>query len=251
MNSIWIGRDPREESAYLVATRSARRCTGTKTIPTAGIVLDRMRALGLYDRPTERRGAQLWDTISNAPMATEFAITRFLTLTLAGRSGWALFTDCDVMFRRDPNELFALADDRYAVMCVKHTHMPDDPTMVGILDGITPNVTKMDGQVQTFYARKNWSSVMLWNLGHRANRKLTVEMVNTLPGRDLHRFCWLEDSEIGALPREWNHLVGVDPPRPDAAIVHHTLGTPDLPGYETSEYADEWRAFLQDRPPSR
>jgi hypothetical protein len=51
--------------------------------------------------------------------------------------------------------------------------------------------SKMDGQVQTAYARKNWSSFILFNCDHPANRALTLEMVNTLPGRDLHRLCWL------------------------------------------------------------
>ena len=59
------------------------------------------------------------------------------------------------------------------------------------------------------YSRKNWSSVVLWNWAHPANRRLTLEMVNTLPGRDLHAFCWLDEWEIGELPVEWNYLVGV------------------------------------------
>ena len=68
--------------------------------------------------------------------------------------GWALFIDCDIVFLEDVNNLFSLADDRYAVMCVKHEFKPK------------PGL-KMDGQVQTVYPRKNWSSVVLWN--HRAS----------------------------------------------------------------------------------
>jgi len=39
----------------------------------------------------------------------------------------------------------------------------------------------MDGQVQSKYARKNWSSFMIFNCHHEANQALTPEMVNALP----------------------------------------------------------------------
>ncbi len=64
-------------------------------------------------------------------------------------------------------------------------------------------------------------------------------MVNTLPGRDLHRFCWLDDDLIGALPAEWNVLIGEED-HPDPALAHFTLGVPDMDGYETQPFADEW-----------
>ena len=104
----------------------------------------------------------------------------------------------------------------------------------------------MDGQRQSNYARKNWSSVMLFNCDHPANKRLSLNMVNTLPGRELHRLCWLEDHEIGALKPEWNYLVGSTKDCPDPQIVHHTLGIPSMPGYENSEYAVDWRGELAD-----
>jgi hypothetical protein len=99
----------------------------------------------------------------------------------------------------------------------------------------------MDGQAQTRYARKNWSSFLIFNCDHPANQRLTLEMVNTLPGRDLHRFCWLEDHEIGELPQRWNFLVGHTDPAIDPACIHWTSGTPDMKGYEDAAYADLWR----------
>jgi hypothetical protein len=67
--------------------------------------------------------------------------------------------------------------------------------------------------------------------------------VNTASGLELHQFKWLEsESLIGALPARWNHLVGYDAPRSDAALVHYTLGGPYFPEYADCEYADEWRA---------
>lgn len=88
--------------------------------------------------------------------------------------------------------------------------------------------TKMDGQVQTVYQRKNWSSVMLFNCDHPSNRRLSLQDVNERPGRDLHRFFWLHDSEIGVLPAEWNWLVGVQEKPAAPKLAHFTLGTPNL-----------------------
>src|SRR3712207_6998388 len=48
--------------------------------------------------------------------------------------------------------------------------------------------------------------------------------VNTASGLELHQFKWLQaEGEIGALPERWNHLVGYNAPRADAALVHYTL----------------------------
>jgi hypothetical protein len=227
--SIYLGFDPREADAFAVARRSIERRL-TYPIPIRGVVLDTLREAGLYSRPTERRDGKLWDAISEAPMSTEFACSRFLVPTLA-REGWALFADCDILARANLCHLFDQADPRYAVMCVKHDYRPTE-------------TTKMDGQTQMQYLRKNWSSVMMFHVTHPANRSLTVEMVNSLPGRELHRFCWLNDAEIGELDPAWNFLVGHSDPSIDAKIVHFTEGGPWMAGYEDCEFADEWRAEL-------
>lgn len=171
-------------------------------------------------------------------MSTEFAISRFLVPHLVALSttggnprGWAAFMDCDMLARRNLCRMFEIVKDDYAVMCVHHNHRP-------------AGETKMDGQVQTQYGRKNWSSMMLFNCDHPANAELTVDLVNKLPGRDLHRFCWLDDSEIGELGPEWNYLVGHSDEAIDPAIVHFTEGVPSMPGYENVPYADEWRSEL-------
>ena len=48
--------------------------------------------------------------------------------------------------------------------------------------------------------------------------------------------------DIGQLPLEWNWLVGEYPYSPDARLAHFTCGGPYFAGYESSDYADEWRA---------
>jgi hypothetical protein len=232
--SVWIGFDPREAAAFAVCRHSLESMQSAKTIPVRGIVLNELRKRGLYWRPTEKRSnGQLWDTISDAPMSTEFAISRFLTPHLAGKSEWALFMDCDILCRKPINALFhdVKYKEQYAVMCVKHHHEPS----YGI---------KMDGQAQVRYARKNWSSVMLFNLEHPSNKKLTIDMINTLPGRDLHRFCWLEDHEIGSLDVAYNYLVGHSVCQ-DPILVHYTDGIPGMAGYEDCEYAEDYRRELE------
>ena len=228
--SIWIGYDPRETEAFLVARESIRRHL-TQPIPIFGVVLDVLKARKLYTRPTERRGNQLWDVISDAPKATEFAISRFLVPHIARTTGLALFMDCDMLVRTSISRLFDKCDPKMALTCVKHNHKPI-------------NLRKMDDQEQTRYARKNWSSVMVFNLDHPSNKALTPDLVNTVPGRDLHRFCWLKDDEIGELGPEWNFLVGHTDPKVIPNIVHYTSGGPWLDGYRDAPFADEWRASL-------
>lgn len=219
---IFVGFDRREVTAWRVCVESLR-ATSPAVLDIAPISAPMLRKDGLYTRPESLRDGRHYDDISDAPMSTEFAIARFFVPRLVS-SGWALFCDGDFLWRADVAGLFALADERCAVMVVKHDHRPTESV-------------KMDGQAQTQYPRKNWSSLMLLNCGHPAVKALTLAQLNTLPGRDLHAFTWLKDELIGALPAEWNWLEG------SPKAVHFTRGTPDMPGYETSAYADEWQAY--------
>jgi len=237
--SIFIGFDQREVAAFAVARHSAKRRMSTR-LPIRGIVLDDVIGRGLYRREVQERcgptGARvLWDPISDAPMSTQFAISRFLVGHLAER-GWVLFMDCDVLVRISLSRLFEGLDDRKALYCVKHPEMPD---VAGV---------KMDGQPQTTYRRKLWSSVFCLNVEHPANKALTLDLINTAPGRELHAFCWLNDYEIGELGPEWNHLVGLAGSVPTIAprILHYTCGVPTMPGFEHCEYAEEWFKELSD-----
>ena len=185
-----------------------------------------------YDRPQILKDGKAWDTLSNAPMSTAHALARFWVPYLMGYKGWALFTDGDILWRRDIAELLALRKTQYAVMIVKHQYAPTQST-------------KKDGAIQTQYYRKNWSSVTLWNCGHPSNKKLSPEFLNWTKGLNLHQFCWLPDRAIGGLPEEWNWLVNHSDSSIDPAIVHFTEGIPSLLGHENDQYADEWRAAAQ------
>ncbi len=230
--SIYIGWDPREVTAFAIARSSARRRL-TQPIPIAGVVLEDLKQRGIYKRPMELRSGfdrpVMWDVISDAPQSTEHANSRFFVPQLAV-TGWALFMDGDMLVRCNLARLFRELDPSKAVYCVKHRFDP-------------PAGLKMDGQIQTRYSRKNWSSFMVFNCDHPSNAKLT-SLDNTVPGRDLHRFCWLEDDEIGELSPEWNFLVGHTDTTVDPKVVHFTEGCPDMPGYENVPFAAEWRAEL-------
>jgi len=213
---VYVGWDSREDIAYQVCRYSLLK---RASVPIEVIPLrqEELRAQGLYWRERD-------------PLAsTEFTYTRFLVPQLAGRRGWALFCDCDFLWLADIAELLALIDDRCAVMCVHHDHNP-------------PEMVKMDGAVQTRYPRKNWSSLVLFNCGHRANAKLTADVVSRESGQYLHRFRWLDDAVIGALPETWNWLEGWSP-RPDSGtpkVVHFTRGGPWFENWQDVTYAELW-----------
>lgn len=212
MIRLFIGFDPRETVAWHVLTHSilARASQPVSFVPLA---LHQLQ--GLMWRET------------NPLQSTAFSFSRFLAPYLSGYEGWSLFMDCDMLVRDDIAKLWELRDDRYAVMCVQHDHRPRE-------------TTKFLGAPQTPYAKKNWSSVMLFN--NARCRALTPDYVNTASGLELHQFKWLgDDCLIGALPPAWNHLVGYNEPNPEAHNVHYTLGGPYFQEYRDCEHAQAWR----------
>jgi lipopolysaccharide biosynthesis glycosyltransferase len=225
-HKVFLGFDANEMRACAVAEASLYRHTSRAEVQAERIC--RLSLWQQYSRPTTRMpNGQLFDEISGAPMSTDHAIARFWVPRLCGYRGHALFCDGDVMFREDVRQLFALADDRFAVQVVQHPPLLEEGD-------------KKAGHVQQAYPKKNWSSVCLWNCGHPANAALTQEVLNTWPGRELHAFDWLSSDLIGELPARWNYLAGVSAHQDDPALVHFTLGTPDTAGRERSQFSDEW-----------
>jgi len=231
---LFIGADAHEDRAVAVALASMAQYTNPHDVEVTH--LNRQMLGALYHRPTTTMpNGQLFDDISDAPMSTDHAIARFFVPYLCGYQGWAVFVDGDVLFREDLRRLFQMADPRYAVKVVQHPPL--------LVEG-----AKKAGHVQQVYPRKNWSSVVLWHCGHPANLALTIDVLNTWPGRDLHAFSWLPDDRlIASLPDRWNYLLGVSPPNRLPALVHFTLGTPDLREYEEPEHfwCDQWHAVAR------
>ncbi len=169
--------------------------------------------------------------------STEFTYCRFFVPYLNNYKGWALFADDDFLWLGDVAKLFEMTDDKYALMCVKHEYIPKS--------GL-----KLAGNHQETYPRKNWSSMVLFNCGHPANAVLTPDMANSQPGSFLHRFGWLtDDSLIGSIDREWNHLVNWSEPLVDGRLpkaIHYTEGGPWFPDYRQTGFSDEWLCYLRE-----
>ena len=228
---IYIGYDEREPQAARAAYLSLSQVSKGQRPPVEFLHLPKLRDHGFMWRTFDRRGGQGYDLTGNATFSTEFKFTRFLVPMLC-QDMIALFVDCDVVFLRDPREMLKhdkLADK--AVWVVKHAYTPAESF-------------KMVDQKQIAYARKNWSSVMLFNCYHSAHRRLTLRDVNERSALDLHSFYWLHDSEIGELGPEWNWLVDVQPRPENLGIAHMTLGGPWLPGWQGGSFDDEWRKVL-------
>lgn len=223
MLTVFVGWDPRERDAYRACCYSIHKHAG-RPVQVRPIRLDALVARGLYRRPTDE------------PRSTDFTYTRFLVPFMSGFAGSALFVDCDFLFTADVGRLWSFAGERLAVSCVQHHYQP--------LQSV-----KMDGQRQTAYPRKNWSSLVLWNCSHPANRQLTPDLIGAASPSHLHRFGWLQDEQIGSIPRTWNWLVGDYDPLPDGRVpegIHFTNGGPWHRGYEDTDYAGLWRRYREE-----
>ena len=159
--------------------------------------------------------------------SNDFIYSRFLTPYLNSFEGWAIFADGDMICHADIKELWDLRDESKALLVVKH----DYQTKANI---------KYLGNKNENYPRKNWSSVILWNCSHPKHKILTPEFIQNQTGKYLHRFSWLDDDEIGEIPREWNWLAIEYPENKDAKLIHYTLGTPCFKEYEKTDMSDIW-----------
>ena len=245
IDTIYIGYDDREHLATNVLIDSIERLA-SRPINVVTLNLKSLRLSGLYRR-TPHVNSTVWgkdpvnnmvDAFDERPFSTDFSFSRFLIPFLNQHEGLALFMDCDMFFRDDPCILFdEFYDQNKAVSCVKSKH--EDKVDLGL---------KMYGCPQTKYSRKNWSSFVLWNCGHESHKNLTVDDVNTKPGRWLHNFLWLSDEEIGDLPARWNWLDGYSDENVDPANVHFTTGGPWFDRWKAKrpidqKYADEWKVL--------
>jgi hypothetical protein len=139
----------------------------------------------------------------------------------------ALFADGDMVCQADIAELAGLFDPSKAVQLVQHNYE-------------TKAIKKYLNNINVNYPRKNWSSLVLYNCAHPANRVLTPAYIQEKDGAHLHRFGWLQDSDIGSLPLEWNWLATEYEDNPHAKIIHYTLGTPCFKSYRDAAMASAW-----------
>lgn len=161
---------------------------------------------------------------------TEFSMSRYLVPWLCNFEGHALFIDGDTLCMGDIAEL--PWDTEHAVSLVKH-------------DSVIKNGKAVD-------VRFERPSVMLFDC--EKCTALTPDFVQT---GDPHKFNWT--TNIGWLPREWNHLVGYDPPAGSiyggadgrwetagaAKLAHFTMGLPIFPETKDDEYAAEYHREME------
>lgn len=213
MIKVFIGYDKNETVAYNVLQHSIVS-RSSKPVAITPIHLDHLKDIFHRDR--------------NPLQSTDFSFSRFLTPFLCDYEGWAIFMDNDMLFLDDIAKLWDLRDDNYAVMCVKHDHVPREEV-------------KFLGAKQTKYEKKNWSSVMLINCNKC--KALTPEYVNTATGLQLHRFEWLgNDDLIGEIPKEWNYLVDYykEVPASEVSNLHYTSGGPYFSATRNCDFSNEW-----------
>ncbi len=178
MIRIFIGFDSRETIAYHVLSQSIIS-KSSKPVSITPICLHQLKHC-FYRK-------------KHPLQSTEFSFSRFLVPFLCDYKGWALFLDCDMLLLEDISKLWDKKDDKYSLMLVKHDYK-------------TKYSQKFLKQKQTNYAKKNWSSVMLFN--NARCKALSKDYVNTASGLQLHQFNWLDsEEEIGELPFSWNFLV--------------------------------------------
>jgi len=219
MHKIYIGYDSREIDAYNACVNSLLSHS-TSPLEIIPLKIDDLRNKGVYWRDL--------DVLSS----TEFTFTRFLIPFLENYKGVALFCDCDFIFLEDVSNLFNLQDPTKAVQCCKHQYTPSAKT-------------KMDGATQHLYPRKNWSSLVIYNCEHPANKKLTSEVVNSETGQYLHRFMWLSDEDIGDIPIQWNWLTDWynEPEDGHPKALHFTQGGPWHIAYSNCKYNEVWLQY--------
>lgn len=224
--TVYIGFDEREAEAFDVCKFSLERHASVPVL-VKKLDVETLRNIGVYSREYRSIGLQKIDRIDGKPFSTDFSFSRFLVPALSLYQGWSLFCDGDFLFRDDVAKLFAHADPQYAAQVVKREYQPTE-------------AMKMDGIAQQMYRRKMWSSLILFNNEHLANRVVNPSVVNSWSGADLHAFSWLRDDQIGELPPTWNWLSRIDNGAAEPQAVHFTLGIPSMDGYGNSPYADEW-----------
>ena len=208
--SIVVGFDQRESIAYHVFCQSVleRASSPIRFIPLSDNLVKKYKETHLDG-------------------SNQFIYSRFLTPYLSEYKGWAIFADGDMVCQADITDLWNLRDESKAVQVVKHDYK-------------TKAQIKYLGNKNENYPRKNWSSLILWNCEHPANKLLTPDFIQSQPGSFLHRFSWLSNELIGELPMEWNWLAIEYPENPEAKIIHYTLGTPCFKDYSKESMSDIW-----------
>ena len=136
---------------------------------------------------------------------TEFTYSRWLVPFLSSYEGYSVFVDADMLVLADITQILNGIDPLAAVSVVMHEAAFERP------------------------------SLMVFN--NKRCRVLTPDYVED-QSHPLFDLKWA--SKVGALHKNWNHVIGYNPPNPDAKIIHYTRGIPCWPETDKTEWAAEW-----------
>ena len=209
--NIFVGFDQKESIAYHTFVQSIIE---NSTIPLSITPL----AENNLDEYTE----------NHTDGTNKFTYSRFLVPYLMDFKGLAIFVDGDMVCLSDLKKLKNFYDPSTALSVVKHDYK-------------TKHKLKYFGQKNEDYPRKNWSSVIVWNCEHPKNKILTPDFISKKEGSFLHRFNWLNDDEIGNLPKTWNWLAMEYEERNKVDLIHYTLGTPCFKDYSNTALSKFWK----------
>lgn len=242
--TVFIGYDATQRDAYRTCAHSIR--TNSKE-PVAIYPLDHqiLRKAGLFNRPwlTKEDGSVI-DIRDGLTFSTTFAFTRFLSpayfsylgLNVDKNNRWLVFVDSDFVFMDDIRNLVLEAEETgRPLSVVKHNYTPKSST-------------KFNGNDQSVYNTKLWSSLMVFDMeSFEWDERFDA---NNDTGRDLHTFDWIPAGvdSLGSLYEGWNFI----PDHSEAKIspyniraIHFTSGTPLHKGYEDTKYGGVWLSYYQ------
>ena len=211
--NIFIGYDSREKIAFHVLSQSIIE---NSTIPVTITPINLKNIKNFYNRPKAKKHS------------TEFSISRFLTPYLSNYKGYSLYLDCDFIVLEDVAKLVKLVsrNKKKSLWCVKHK------------DYIPKDKIKFLREKQIPYAKKNWSSFMIFN--NAKCKILTPRLVKKATGLYLHQFKWTKDKLIGSLPKNWNILVGEQKFPRKINALHYTLGGPYFKKHSRCQGSKYW-----------
>ena len=219
--NVYVGYDSSnigQELAYSVCERSLK--AHSNNINVLPIKLDDLKRSGMYYRDEDTK------------QSTEFTYSRFLVPALNNYKDLAVFCDSDFVWMNDITSIIDYIDDTLSISCVPHEYTE------------CPTKTKMDGKVQEWYPKKNWSSLIVFNCEHEDCKSLTIDHVNTETAKYLHRFEWTSDENIGNIPIDYNYLVGYYNHVKSPEAYHFTDGGPWHRDYADCEHSEVWLEYL-------
>ena len=215
---IFIGYDNREKIAYHVLSQSIIE---NSSIPVSINPINLKNLKKIY----KRKKANIH--------STEFSISRFLTPYLSNYKGFSLFLDCDFIMLGDIADLLRIIkrNKKKSVWCVKHKDYSKN----------FKNKMKFLNEKQLPYKNKNWSSFMVFN--NEKCKILSPKLVSKASGLYLHQFKWTNKNKIGALPLNWNVLVGEQKIPKKIKAIHYTSGGPYFPKYKNCDGSKHWYKY--------